>query len=207
VLLLFIFPLVGKLTSMVQARYIIAFGWLCLAIGMFYSTVRIDLHISFVSAAWLRVIQQVGLGFLFVPITLVSYVGIPTEKSNSVAGMVNFFRNIGSSVGTSMVATMIARRSQFHQVMLSSHTNATQQGFDNVVNGLTQRLMLTGLSRPDAQAHAYARAYQQLRAEAATLSYIDVFWILSVIAGIMFFLSFLLRKNDPHGGGETVIAH
>jgi len=207
VLLLFIFPLVGKLTSMVQARYIIAFGWLCLAIGMFYSTVRIDLQISFVSAAWLRVIQQVGLGFLFVPITLVSYVGIPTEKSNSVAGMVNFFRNIGSSVGTSMVTTMIARRSQFHQVMLSSHTNSTQQGFDNVVNGLTQRLMLTGLSRSDAQAHAYARAYQQLQAEAATLSYIDVFWILSVIAGIMFFLSFLLRKNDPHGGGETVIAH
>ncbi len=207
VLLLFIFPLVGKLTTIVQARYIIAFGWLCLSIAMFYSTLRIDLQISFVSAALLRVVQQVGLGFLFVPITLVSYVGIPAEKSNSVAGMVNFFRNIGSSVGTSMVTTMIARRAQFHQVILSSHTSSGQQGFDRIVNGLTQRFMQTGLSRPDAQAHAYARAYQRLQAEAATLSYIDVFFVLSVIAGIMFFLSFLLRKNDTHGGGKTVIAH
>jgi DHA2 family multidrug resistance protein len=206
VLLLFIFPIVGKLTSIVPARYIIAFGWLCLSLAMYYSTLRIDLQISFVSAAWLRVVQQVGLGFLFVPITLVSYVGIPAEKSNSVAGMVNFFRNIGSSVGTSLVTTMIARRAQFHQVMLSSHTNTARQGFDNGVNGLTQRLMQTGLSQPDAHARAYARAYQRLQAQAATLSYIDVFWILSVIAGVMFFLSFLLRKNDLHGG-STVIAH
>jgi len=207
VLLLFIFPLAGKLTGTVQARYIIAFGWLCLSVAMFYSTMRIDLQISFASAAWLRVIQQAGLGFLFVPITLVAYVGIPTEKSNSVAGMVNFFRNIGSSVGTSMVTTMIARRSQFHQTVLASHASSTQQGFDRTVNGLTQHLISTGLSRPDAHARAFARAYQQLQAQAATLAYIDVFWILSVIAGVMFVLSFLLRKNDPHGGGETVIAH
>ena len=207
VLLLFIFPLVGKLTSMIQARYIIALGWLSLAVGMFYSTVRIDLQISFVSASWLRVIQQVGLGFLFVPITLVSYVGIATEKSNAVAGMVNFFRNIGSSVGTSMVTTLIARRSQYHQNVLVSHATSTNQGFNNLIIGQTQRYIQTGQSLPDAQAHAYARAYQGLRAQAGTLAYLDVFWILSVIACIMFFLSFLLRKNDPHGGGETVIAH
>ena len=208
VLLLFIFPIVGKLTSMVQARYIIAFGWLCLSVAMFYSTLRIDLDISFVSAAWLRVIQQVGLGFLFVPITLVSYIGIPTEKSNAVAGMVNFFRNIGSSVGTSMVTTLIARRSQFHQNILVGHAASTNQGFDRQITGLTHVFSSGGgASPPDAQARAYALAYQELQAQAATLSYIDVFWILSVIAGIMFFLSFLLRKNDPHGGGETVIAH
>jgi DHA2 family multidrug resistance protein len=207
VLLLFIFPLVGKITSILQARYIIAFGWLIMAIGMSYSTVRIDLQISFVSASWLRVIQQVGLGFLFVPITLVSYVGIATEKSNAVAGMVNFFRNIGSSVGTSMVTTLIARRSQYHQNVLVSHATSTNQGFNNLILGQTQRYIQTGQSLPDAQAHAYARAYQALQAQAGTLAYIDVFWILSVIAGVMFFLSFLLRKNDPHGGGETVIAH
>jgi DHA2 family multidrug resistance protein len=207
VLLLFIFPLVGKLTSMIQARYIIAFGWLCLSLAMFYSTLRIDLQISFASAAWLRVIQQVGLGFLFVPITLVSYVGIPAEKSNSVAGMVNFFRNIGSSVGTSMVTTLIARRSQFHHNVLVNHATASNQGFNRLVTGLTHRFTISGASPHDAQAHAYALAYRQLQAQAATLSYIDVFWILSVIAGIMFFLSFLLRKNDPHGGGETVVAH
>ena len=73
---------------------------------MFYSTRRIDLEISFQSAMWLRVAQSAGLGFLFVPISLIAYVETPQEKGNSVAGMVNFMRNIGSGVGTSMVTTL-----------------------------------------------------------------------------------------------------
>jgi len=205
VLLLFIFPIAGKLSGMVPARYIIAFGWLLLVFGMFYSTRRIDLQISFVSAAWLRVIQQVGLGFLFVPITLVSYVGIAAEKSNAVAGMVNFFRNIGSSVGTSMVTTLIARRAQYHQNVLVSHATSTHYGFDRQIKGFTH-LFSAGASPPDAQARAHALAYQQLQAQAATLSYIDVFWILGVLASIMFVLSFFLRKNDPKGGGGAEAA-
>jgi len=204
VVLLLVLPLVGKLTTMVQARYLIAFGWLCMALAMFYSTTRIDLLISFGSATRLRVAQVIGLGFLFVPITLVSYVGISAEKSNAVAGMINFFRNIGSSVGTSLVTTLLARRSQYHQSVLGSHAASTSQGFDRLVTGLTRRFAETGLSPADAHAHAYARVYRALQAQAATLAYIDVFWILAVGAAIMFVLSFFLRKNDPHGGGAEV---
>jgi DHA2 family multidrug resistance protein len=118
VLLLFMMPVIGFLSSKVQARYLIAVGWLALSLAMFYSSRRLDLDISFRSAAILRVIQVFGLGFLFVPINLASYVGIPPERSSSVAGLVNFMRNIGSSVGTSMVTTLIARRAQVHQVYL-----------------------------------------------------------------------------------------
>ena len=121
-LLLFLMPVVGTLTSKVQARYIIAFGWLALSVAMYYTTQHLDLDISFRSASMLRVVQVFGLGFLFVPINLVSYVGMPAEKSNSIAGLVNFMRNIGSSIGTSMVTTLIARRAQFHQVYLAAHT-------------------------------------------------------------------------------------
>src|SRR5215471_12862476 len=81
-------PIVGQLTTKVQARRLIAFGWLALAVGMFYSTKRIDLLMSFSAATWLRIAQVVGLGFLFVPITLVAYVGIAPEKNNAVAGIV-----------------------------------------------------------------------------------------------------------------------
>lgn len=171
---------------------------------MYYSTWRIDLLISFSSASWLRAAQAAGLGFLFVPITLAAYIGQPPEKSNSVAGMVNFMRNMGSSVGTSIVTTVLARRSQYHQSILVSHATTTNQGFDNLVTGLTHRLTETGLSPPDAKVHAYARIYGALRAQAATLAYIDIFWLLAVGAAVMFVLSFLLRKNDPKAGGETV---
>src|SRR5580693_2445861 len=79
-------PIMGQLTTKIQARYLIAFGWLALSIAMFYSTKRIDLQISFSAATWLRVAQVIGLGFLFVPISLVAYIGIAPEKNNSVAG-------------------------------------------------------------------------------------------------------------------------
>jgi DHA2 family multidrug resistance protein len=138
-----------------------------------------------------------------VPITLVSYVGVPAEKSNAVAGMINFMRNIGSSVGTSMVTTMIARRAQFHQTMLVGHTAAGNQSFENAIDGLTARLAESGMSLPDAQTQAYARIYRAVQAQAATLAYIDTFWLLAVLASIMFALSFLLTKNDPRAGGEA----
>jgi MFS transporter, DHA2 family, multidrug resistance protein len=200
--LLFEMPLMGHLTTKVQARRLISIGWLCLAIAMFYSTQRIDLQISFSAATWLRIAQVVGLGFLFVPITLVAYVGIAPEKNNAVAGMINFMRNIGSSVGTSMVTTLIARRSQFHQEILGDYVRSGNPNLQNTVNGLAQRLANSGVGAPDAQAHAYARIYQSVQNQAATLAYVDTFMVLAVASAIMFFLSFLLKKNDPGGGGD-----
>jgi MFS transporter, DHA2 family, multidrug resistance protein len=203
--LLFEMPLMGYLTTKIQARYLIAFGWLCLSIAMFYSTKRIDLQISFAAATWLRIAQVVGLGFLFVPITLVAYIGIAPEKNNAVAGIVNFMRNIGSSVGTSMVTTLIARRSQFHQEILGNYVRAGSFTFQNAAGGLTQLAANSGLSAPDAQRHAYAMIYQAVQAQAASLAYVDTFMVLAVGSAIMFLLAFVLRKNDPGGGRDLVL--
>src|SRR5262249_36328657 len=159
---------------------LIAFGWLALSIAMFYSTQQIDLQISFPAAVWLRVAQVIGLGFLFVPITLVAYIGVPPEKNNAVAGIANFMRNMGSSVGTSLVTTLIARRSQFHQLRLGEKARIDNPNFRNTAQGLTEHFFHSGLSQHDAQATAYARIYQSLQAQAASLAYIDTFMVLCV---------------------------
>jgi DHA2 family multidrug resistance protein len=201
--ILFEMPVVGQLTTKFPAKYIMAFGWLCLAFGMFVSTRRLDLLISFRAASQLRIVQALGLGFLFVPITLVAYVGIAPEKGNSVSGLVNFMRNIGSSVGTSMVTTLLARRAQFHQSMLSYHATNYDPAFRNQLAGLSAQLTHAGASAPDAQVQAYARLYQSTLVQSQTLAYIDTFMVLAVAASIMFFLSFIVRRNNP-GGGQVV---
>jgi MFS transporter, DHA2 family, multidrug resistance protein len=198
-------PIMGQLTTKFQARYLIAFGWLALSIAMFYSTKRIDLQMSFNAAVWLRIAQVIGLGFLFVPISLVAYIGIAPEKNNAVAGLINFMRNMGSSVGTSLVTTLIARRSQFHQEILGDYARVDSPNFQNTVNGLSQRLANSGLGAHEARMGAYARIYQGLGAQAASLAYIDTFMVLAVGAAIMFFLSFVLKKNSPGGGGEAAV--
>jgi DHA2 family multidrug resistance protein len=203
--ILFEMPIVGQLTTKVPTKYIMAFGWLCLALGMYYSTRRIDLLISFKSAAWLRVAQSFGLGFLFVPITLAAYIGLPSEKGNSVSGLVNFMRNIGSSVGTSMVTTMLARRAQFHQSVLTYHATNYDPEFRNQLQGLSQQLLHSGATPPDAQAAAYGRIYQSVLVQSQTLAYIDTYMVLAVAAGIMFLLTFIVRRNDPGAGGEVAV--
>jgi DHA2 family multidrug resistance protein len=202
--LLFEMPIIGQLTTKLQARYLIAFGWLALSIAMFYSTKRIDLQISFHAAVLLRIAQVIGLAFLFVPISLVAYIGIPPEKNNSVAGIVNFMRNMGSSVGTSLVTTLIARRSQFHQARLVQYARIDNPNFKNSADGLTQQLAHSGLATHDAQIQAYARIYQSVQAQAASLAYIDTFMVLAVAAAIMFCLTFVLKKNEPGGGRVAV---
>ena len=185
---------------------IIAVGWLCVALSMFYSTARLNLLINFGTAAWIRTVQVVGLGFLFVPITLISYVGIAPEKSNTVSGLINFMRNMGSSVGTSMVTTMIARRSQYHQTILVGNTSLQNPTFLNSVNALSSTLTHSGFDPVDAQRLAHQRLYVTAQNQATTLAYIDTFWILGVVAVVMFILSFALKKNIPgKGGAEAAV--
>jgi MFS transporter, DHA2 family, multidrug resistance protein len=199
-LLLILMPIVGTLASKVQARYLIAFGWVTLSLAMFYSSRRLDLEISFGFASFLRVIQVFGLGFLFVPINLASYIGMPVEKSNSVAGIVNFMRNIGSSVGTSMVTTLIARRSQVHQMYLVAHAGPGQPVFTQGVAALASRLYVAGFDAELAGRKAYSLVYESLVGQASTLAYIDTYAILGMAAAIMFVLSFALRRNQPGTG-------
>jgi DHA2 family multidrug resistance protein len=205
VLLLIEMPIMGQLTTKFPAKYIVAFGWLLLACAMFYSTIRIDLQMSFQSAMWLRVAQSAGLGFLFVPTTLIAYAEAPREKGNSVAGMVNFMRNIGSGVGTSMVTTLLARRAQVHQSMLSQHTTNLDPALRNQVSALSQQLVHSGIGAADARTHAYGLVYQSMQAQAQTLAYIDTYMLLGIGASIMFLLAFIVKKNDPRAGRDIVV--
>jgi DHA2 family multidrug resistance protein len=202
-LLLILMPITGFLSSKVQSRYLVAFGWLSLSLAMYYSTQQLDLQISFWSASLLRLVQVFGLGFLFVPINLTSYVGMLVEKSSSVAGLVNFMRNIGSSVGTSMVTTLIARRAQVHQVYMVAHVRPGQPSFAGAVVALTARLVASGVDAERAAKQAHGLVYRTVIAQASTLAYIDTFRVLALGAAIMFVVSFALKKNEP--GGRRVV--
>jgi DHA2 family multidrug resistance protein len=205
-LLLALMPIVGVLTTKVQVRYIVATGWLLTCLAMHYSAQHLDLSISFREASLLRVVQVAGLPLLFVPIMLVSYIGLPASKSNDIAGLVSFMRNIGSSIGTSMVTTLLARRAQFHQVHLVARTADGDPAFAALLSGLTSRLTASGAEASQAAQQAHDLIYQMVIAQATTLAYVDTFRILAVGAGVMFLLSFALRRNEP-GGGPAAPVH
>jgi DHA2 family multidrug resistance protein len=135
---------------------------------------------------------------------MAGYVGIPRDKTNAAAGLMNFMRNIGQSVGTSAVTTLIARRSQYHQSVLAVYTRSPY--FNEAVTDLATRLSHAGFDMHSAQQGALLRMYSMLNAQAQALSYIDVYWLLSLISVFMFFLCFLLAKNKP-GGSANIQMH
>ena len=200
---LVLLPMVGKLTTLFQARHIMAFGWITLSAGMYISCKQVDLLMSFRAATLLRVWQYAPIAFLFVPLTLAGYVGLPAEKTNAAAGLMNFMRNIGQSVGTSAVTTLIARRSQYHQSVLAEYTASGR--FQASIAALAMRLTHAGLSMHAAQEQALGRLYAMVQAQAAVLSYVDAYWLLAVASAIMFLGSFFLKRNEPGKGGSVSV--
>jgi DHA2 family multidrug resistance protein len=134
---------------------------------------------------------------------MTDYVGVPKNKTNAAAGLMNFMRNIGQSVGTSGVTTLIARRSQYHQSVLAAYTRSPQ--FNAAVAELTTRLSHAGFDLYSAKQAAFAKMYAALNAQAQVLSYVDVYWLLAVTAALMFLLCFLLEKNEPGSSGEIQV--
>jgi MFS transporter, DHA2 family, multidrug resistance protein len=155
------------------------------------------------SAALLRVWQYIPVAFLFVPLTLAGYIGLSSEKTNAAAGLMNFMRNIGQSVGTSAVTTLIARRSQYHQSVLAEYTASAR--FPAAITGLATRLTQAGLSVHAAQQQALTRMYALVQAQAAVVSYVEVYWLISMASAIMFLCSFLLKRNEPGKAGRVSI--
>jgi hypothetical protein len=79
--------------------------------------------------------------------------------------------------------------------------------FQNAINGMAQQLTHAGLSLHGAQRQALARIYASVQVQAAALAYIDTFWVLGIAAFVMFALSFVLKRNDPHAGRGNISAH
>ena len=144
-----------------------------------------------------RVWLSIGLALLFVPINTASYVGVSEEKGGEVSGTINLLRNIGGSVGISMVETMIARRGQFHQDILSAHVTQARQAYRNVTGGLSADLFHRGLTQPQAAAQTTLRIYNSVITQANVLSYIDVAWLIGVMCLLMIPLVLMLKQNNP----------
>jgi DHA2 family multidrug resistance protein len=192
-----VMPIVGLLTSKVPAKYMIAFGWLLSAGGMYLSTKLLSLNVSFSGAAVIMLLQFAPMGFIFIPTMTASFVGVPQDKSDSVSGLTNFMRNIGMSFGAAIVQTVLARRQQFHLARLADHLSLCDPGVAFNSQAMMLHARSAGLGPFGTQAAVVAQIYQAFMMQASALSFIDSYVILGVGSAVMFFLSFLLKSNDP----------
>jgi DHA2 family multidrug resistance protein len=190
-------PLVGVMSGKMDSRKLIAFGFAISAAGLFYMS-GLDLQMSMGYASELKFFQSLGIGFLFIPISTMSYVGVSEDKNNDVSGMTNLSRNVGGSCGTSFYTTLLARHQQLHQDVLTRHTTQGNVFYVNRLNSMTQQHMASGSSILIAHQQALRQFYQQLQQQASVLSYIDIILFFAAACLCMVPVAFLMKKSTSN---------
>jgi DHA2 family multidrug resistance protein len=192
-------PISGVLGSKVDPRLLIAFSLIIQSLAL-WNMSHLNTDISFGVAARARMFQALGLPFMFVPITAVAYVGLKPEESNQASAIMNVMRNLGGSIGISMVQTLTAQRQQFHQARYVETLNPLNPNYTQATDQIAQSLQAFGQSAADAPGQAIGKLYGSLIQQSSMLSYIDAFHTLMIMT--LCGLPLLLLMQGPKKGAK-----
>ena len=170
-----------------------------------YQMTRLSGDLDFWFFATSRLLVSVGVPLIFIPITVAAYDGIPHARTDQASAIINAARNVGGSFGISLANNVLAHREQFHQTHLVEHAIPSGVSYQNALQQLTQYFVAHGSSLAQAQQQAIGWIAQKVQLQAAFLAYVDVFWVLMVIATVAIPVALVLRKVKL--GGRSAMAH
>ena len=196
-------PVVGLLVSRVDTRWLIVTGCVISASALFVMA-GWNLDISYPVAVRGRMLQSLGLAFLFIPINVAAFAYVPREKTNMGTGIINLARNMGASVGIATVTTMLERRAQVHQARLIDHVNAMNPAYQNMIHGTAFKLVSHGSSASAANAQAHGMLYNMISRQASMLAFVDNYKMLGVVIFAVIPILILLRKPKVSAGAVPV---
>ncbi len=193
-------PLTGFLVSKFDPRKLIMIGFGVMSLALYHMT-NLNLQLNFGTFVLWRVFQVAGLAFIFIPISTLSYVGIPMTKNNQISGMSNFIRNLGGSVGISLLTTFLARQSQTHQNNMMAHVTPYDQAFRNTLAGSVASMRAAGSGPALALQQGYSQIMGTIERQATTLAYVNAFYVVAVLVACLIPLPLLLKR--PKAGAEA----
>jgi DHA2 family multidrug resistance protein len=190
---LFAMMLVGRLLRFIEARTLVGLGFLISAATL-YAMIGFTTDTSAETIVVLGVIQGVGLGLVFVPLSTVAFTTLPSHLRTSGTAMLTLVRNIGSSVGISMViATLTSTTTVMHARLAEDITpfnNALQQAGSMLSTATDQGRALLDL---------------MLTQQATIISYDNTFKLLMVLTLAVLPLVLLIGSSRTQPGAETEV--
>ena len=186
---------VGRLTGRVDTRLLLGFG-LGLTAWAFYAMTGWTPDVSQSTIVWVGVVQGIGLGFLFVPLSAVTLATLSREQRTAGAGFYNLSRNIGSSVGISVVNALLTRNTQINHAEIAEHVTAVNRAFESpAVTQFWNPLTAAGRAALDAM----------ITQQAQIIAYIDDYKLL-MIATLAVIPLLLVFKKTSGGGADHTLA-
>ena len=205
--LMFMMIVAGRLTATkIDPRLLICIGFLGTAFALRLMT-NIYLQINFTTIVLLRCFQVIWMPLVFIPISTLNYIGVPREKNNQVSGISSFMRNLGGSIGTSMLSVFLTRQNQTHQMSMVSHTSNGDSNFQQMLNGMTAMFMSQGYDAVTAAKKAMAMAYYTVQSQANAVSFKNSFFVMSIIIACLSPLPFIMRRPKMGEAQRSEAAH
>jgi MFS transporter, DHA2 family, multidrug resistance protein len=185
---------VGRLIGRVDIRLMLGFG-VGLSAWAFYAMTGWTPDVSQGTIVWVGVVQGVGLGFLFVPLSTVTLATLSPAQRTEGAGLYSLSRNIGSSVGISVVNALLTRNTQINHADIVEHVTAVNRAFDNsTVTQFWNPLTTAGRAALDAM----------ITQQAQIISYIDDYKLLMIAMLSVFPLLIVFKKTSRSDADHTL---
>ncbi len=187
-------PLIGYFTNVIDKRALIGFGFL-----LFGSTSlmlgNVNLQASMISVVLPIALSGIASAMIWVPLATVAMGTLRREQMGNATGIFNLMRNIGGSVGISIVATMLVRDAQTHQANMVAHLTPNNPVFHTRFLAL-QGAFLARFDPIEASRRAMATIYQELMKQANLWAFVDNFRFVAWVCLACFTAIFLLEKAD-----------
>lgn len=194
-------PLVGFLVSKLDTRWLVSLGFAVFGVcSLVWGT--ITLQISPWSLLVPIIISGFSLGLVFVPLSTTTLGDLPAQSVGNGSGLFNLLRNVGGSVGISIVTTLLARRQQLHQTELSQHLSPTLSTVQQALDSFTQ-LLSPAYGPADAHTKAYGMLQQVVAQQSSLWSYVDVFRYMALACFCCVPVVWALKKVR----GKAIAAH
>ena len=182
----------GTLSNKIDNRLFVMLG-LALIGGSSLVFGSLNLQISNMNIAIPNFFMGMGMGLSMVPIMNLSVDTLKNEQMTNATGIQNLLKNIGSAIGTSLVATMLTRFAQVHQYMLVGKMSELNPVFIERVQ-TTAGALSAYTEHSVAQYMAQYSYYGQLVKQSTLWAFIDSFRIFGVLCLAVIPLLLLMKK-------------
>ena len=175
--------IVGRLIGKVDTRLLLFIGLALTAWGM-YDMTGWTPDVSQWTVVSVGFVQGAGLGFLFVPLTTIAFATLPAQMRGEGTGLYNLSRNIGSSVGISVVSALITENTQVNHSTIAAYVTPFNHAFDATVAQAVSPVTMAGRAALDGM----------ITTQATIIAYMDDFKLLMLMSIFAMPLLVLLRK-------------
>jgi MFS transporter, DHA2 family, multidrug resistance protein len=192
-------PTAGKLVTKVNPKWVLVSG-LFITVYSTFLMAGFNLSVNFDTVVWSRVVMGIGMGLVFIPLISMTLSTIKKEEMGNATSVFNLLRNLGGSFGVAFVTTLLAQRSQFHQLRFGEHLNPFDARYQLSAHKAMALLQSKGAAAVELGKNGVI--YQELIRQSTMAAYVDAFYVSTLILLCILPLVVLLKR--PRSTDATI---